>query len=152
MKALALLALVSLPALAADGFFRPAPLQHQERAPERFAAKDGALPCTMLISYDTPRPNATTIAYIFDDWLRCRDSFTVAIAAAASAAKISVPGEPAIPPVYQCSITVAFDPASAGAPVVTSAGADACASTNKAVLTIAARQVACVFGRGSCAS
>lgn len=130
----------ALPATASDGFFRPL-VRHQEDPPreQNIGPKDTTFDCSMTIQYNAGRPTWSDITF---PSMSCLNTAQTALGAAALSAKVFVPGEPAIPPTWDCTASVAWNMATPDAPQASFAGT--CPSGTGAVaLNYAARIVNC---------
>lgn len=143
---LAGIAIAIAPAIAgADGFFRPMEegvFNPVARAP-RDLPKIGGFSCALQVRYNSAHPTLIELTYVGGGF--CVQWYEPAIlqVSALPAAKVSVPGEPAIPPVYECSVNVNFNPG--GVPSLVNSGAGVCEITRPTALRAARQGVLCQF-------
>jgi hypothetical protein len=102
-------------------------------------------PCAILLRYQIAAPRGGEIQFVGGN---CAATEMAAIVAASvkvpalAAGKITVSGEAAIPPVYQCSVNVTWDPTAPSSPTITAAGTG-CESTLGVALAAAVQTVRC---------
>jgi hypothetical protein len=140
LMAVALNALALFETDKTEGFFEAPP------EPEVKILAAAAHSCSIQIRYNSDTPTGLEINYVGGG---CETTEEAAIAAA-SFMPLSIPaklspvyGEPAIPPVYQCSITVLWDSATPSAVTFAFAGFG-CESTHLTAVRAAVQAVACM--------
>lgn len=154
MKAVAALLMLVALSFSAVAFFPrdrpllniqvgPFPLEPEE--PEVHVAS-AATACAIMMRYQIATPTGLEIQYVGGT---CADTELAAIVAAslkvpaqAAAAKVTVGGESAISPIYQCSVNVTWDPIAATVPTILGAGTG-CENTAGSALAAAAKAVRC---------
>jgi hypothetical protein len=136
----ALLLAVAGCAFEVGAFFTPTESVREPMVEEARPKVAKAFTCAMHIRYDAPRPQALEITYI--GGVSCLQLYvTAAEAAVVVGPKVTVGGEPAIPVLLQCSIMVAFNPATAASAVDLGYTGIGCEASRPAALR-AARQLA----------
>lgn len=144
--ALAILALLMAPALDAGAFFRPIPNELERDVDQARPAAIGArvlagpYACSLVVRYNTATPTWGEINYIGGS--ACTSTQVAAIEAAAAVAAAKLDGEPAWPPVYDCSISVLWNPPSGASPDLVYTGVG-CESTRSTFMRYAVQAVRC---------
>lgn len=141
---LAAILFAALPALAGplappshlEGPFQPV---HVETA-----LTEAAAACALFLRYDSNTPYLMEIRHVGGV---CDATEVPAMLAATARTKVG--GEPAHDPVYGCSTTVLWDPATAGQPEVMLAGSG-CASAQLTALPLALQAIACLHDDSIC--
>lgn len=99
--------------------------------------------CAILLRYQIATPTGLEITHVGGTCDATEEAAITAASLRTPASKIAVYAEAALPPVYQCSVSVTWDPAAPGAAAISPAGSN-CESTVARALSAAVQAVACV--------
>jgi len=138
---------------SAPGFFpRPG---HEEAADveadviRKIQLADATFGCSIQMRYNAPTPNLITLGYVGGSTCSATHETAINAAAGLFPKAAAIGGEPAIPPIYQCSITVLWDPSAPAAVSLAFAGTS-CDGSRGSALDYARYQVACMHRTTPC--
>lgn len=139
----AAIALLALPAFAADGFFRHQESSVREQQEVGFTRAQ-ALVCSMVVRYELAQPAAQEITFEGPQG-QCLGAYDKALTAVLTA-KSTGPWDPLLDgPVHECAIIIGFAPDLVNPPLVSVLGAGGCAGSVSTALAATKQNVACTF-------